>query len=81
MYHEANTALRPLTEGIQTWEQLDELVQELDDLRYVKLSKFTDTCTMHSHNNKALHITDVHKKGNSKSHLLRIQKAAHENYG
>ncbi|KAG6815837.1 hypothetical protein H0H93_008927 [Arthromyces matolae] len=33
VFHEANAALRPLTNGIQTQEQLNDLLQDLEDLR------------------------------------------------
>jgi hypothetical protein len=33
VYHEANAALRPLISGIQTQEQLDDLINELGELR------------------------------------------------
>ncbi|KAF5383675.1 hypothetical protein D9615_003671 [Tricholomella constricta] len=33
VYHEANAALRPLTSAVQTQEQLDELLDDLDELR------------------------------------------------
>ncbi|KAF8815063.1 hypothetical protein BYT27DRAFT_7081003, partial [Phlegmacium glaucopus] len=33
VFHEANAALAPLTNGIQTQEQLDELLDDLNELR------------------------------------------------
>lgn len=33
VFHEAQTALRPLLANIQTQEQLDNLVDKLDDIR------------------------------------------------
>ena len=33
VYHETHAALKPLINGIQTKEDLDELLQDLDELR------------------------------------------------
>lgn len=35
VYHETHAALKPLINGIHTKEDLDELLQDLDELRYV----------------------------------------------
>ena len=37
VFHEANAALAPLTNGIQTQEQLCELIEDLHGFRYVKI--------------------------------------------
>jgi hypothetical protein len=33
VYHETHAALKPLINGVQTKEELDELLQDLDELR------------------------------------------------
>lgn len=35
VYHKTHAALKPLINGIHTKEDLDELLQDLDELRYV----------------------------------------------
>ncbi|KAG1786648.1 hypothetical protein EV424DRAFT_1340421 [Suillus variegatus] len=35
VYHETHAALKPLINGVHTKEDLDELLQDLDELRYV----------------------------------------------
>lgn len=37
VFHEANAALAPLTNGIQTQEQLCDLIEDLHELRYVNI--------------------------------------------
>ena len=41
VFHKANAALAPLTNGIQTQEQLCELIEDLHELRYVKIFSST----------------------------------------